>query len=356
MPDFQVRRLGGLLDPVCQGVQPLKALRCLLVVQRLAAFLSCDDLGRFETVFQRKPRVLGIFQHPDRMRQFMAQCLRIAFIPAQPVVRNESVGAPRFRSHECVLDGPEMEPDHDDLPILIRCRPLHSGAWTEWDWNGADEEWRRALELDPGRANAHAYYAHLLAVTGHTDDALLHGKRALELDPFDALFHGLYALVLDFSRRYDEAIKEGRAGQAIDPNDQASNSALQVAFIKLGMRDEQLSLQRGRIAKDPGRVAAFERGLAEGGYEGAQRRLADLLAERYEKAGGVPNAGAARVYMPWGIALRYLDAGDYRQTINWLEKGYEDRDPNMCGIVLPVFDPLRSDPRFLSLLRRMNLP
>ena len=123
------------------------------------------------------------------------------------------------------------------------------------------------------------------------------------------------------------------------------------------MRDEQLALQRQRLAKDPERVAAFEQGLAEAGYEGAQRRLGDLLAARYEKAGGVPNAGARRTFLPVGIALRYVDAGDYSRALDWLEKAYEVRDPSLLySIRDPVNDPLRADPRFQALLRRMNLP
>jgi TolB-like protein/Tfp pilus assembly protein PilF len=230
-------------------------------------------------------------------------------------------------------------------------------TWTDWDWAGAEPEWRRALELNPSGASAHAYYAHFLAITGRGDEAVRHSKRALELDPFNALFHSMYAMVLDFKRRPDEAMTAARAALAIDPDDGVALSALQRAFIVKGMRDEQLALQRQRIAKDRGRVAAFERGLAEGGYEGAQRGIADLLAARYEKAGGVPNPAASRVYLPCAIALRYIDAGDYGRAIDWLEEAYEVRDPNLpYEFADPVSDPLRTDPRFQALARRMGLP
>jgi TolB-like protein/Flp pilus assembly protein TadD len=229
-------------------------------------------------------------------------------------------------------------------------------TWTDWDWAGAEAEWRRALELDPNAANAHAFYAHFLATMGRTEEALTHSERAIELDPFNALFHGLYAIVLDFDQRYDEAMSAARTGFEMQPNEGISKTALQYAFIGSGMRDEQLAHQRERIARDPGRVAAFEQGLAEGGYEGAQRAIADLLAARYEQSGGVPQHGAVRIYLPKAIALRYLDAGDYDRAIDWLERAYEDRDPNLPYIAMPIWDPLRSDPRFEDLLRRMNLP
>ncbi len=221
-------------------------------------------------------------------------------------------------------------------------------TWTDWDWAGAWPEWQRALELNPNAANAHAYYAHFLAIVGRTDEAIPHSERALELDPFNALFHGLYAVALHFDRRDDDAMAAARTALALQPGQRVARAALQYVFISKGMRDELLALQRERIAHDPERVAAFEQGLAEAGYEGAQRGIADVLAARYEKSGGV---------RAMGIALRYLDAGDYDRAIDWLEKAYEEHDPNLPYLGNnPLYDPLRSDPRFQALLRRMNLP
>jgi tetratricopeptide (TPR) repeat protein len=230
-------------------------------------------------------------------------------------------------------------------------------TWTDWDWVGAEPEWRRALELDPNAANAHAFYANYLAILGRTDEAVPRSERAIELDPFNAMFHGLYSMVLYFDRRYDDALAAARTALGMQPDVSAAYDTLQWAFISKGMRDEQLAHQRERIALDPERVAAFEKGLAEGGYEGAQNAIADLLAARYEKAGGIPDPGVRTVYLPWAIALRYLDAGDYERTLDWLETAFEVRDPNLLYLgVSPLWDPLRSDPRFQNLLLRMNLP
>lgn len=201
-----------------------------------------------------------------------------------------------------------------------------------------------------------AAFAHFLAITGRVEEALPHSQRAINLDPFSALYHGLQAEVLIAARRFDDALAAARAGLNLQPGGVA-DGARQAALICKGMRDELLSNQRERIARDPERVAAFEQGLRQGGYEGAQRGLADLLAARYEKARGIPNAGAARVYMPMAIALRYVDAGDYEETIRWYEEAYRVRDPNLPYIgVDPLNDPLRADPRFQDLLRRMKLP
>jgi serine/threonine-protein kinase len=227
-------------------------------------------------------------------------------------------------------------------------------TWTDWDWAGAWPEWRRALELNPNAANAHAYYAHFLAIMGRTEEAIPHSERALELDPFNALFQSLYAVTLYFDRRYDDALAAARTALSLQPGMPVARAVLQYLYISKGMHDELLADQRERIAHDPERVAAFEQGLAEAGYEGAQRRIADLLAARYEKSGGVV---APDLLGPIGIALRYLDAGDNDRAIDWLEEAYEVRNFNLPYIGLPLYhDPLRSDPRFQALLRRMNLP
>ena len=220
-------------------------------------------------------------------------------------------------------------------------------TWTDWDWAGAEPEWRRALELDPNAANAHAYYSHFLVIMGRLDEAQSHMELALKLDPFNALYHALYAMVLQYHRRFDDALAEARASLAMQPDLPLGKTLQQQLLMIKGMRDELLAMQRERITKDPERAAALERGFAEAGYEGAQRRIADVLAARYEKSGRM-GAGI--------IALRYFDGRDYGRAIDWLEKSYDERDPNLPYIGKPLFDPLRTDPRFQALLRRMGLP
>ncbi|MEX1309855.1 MAG: protein kinase [Candidatus Sulfomarinibacteraceae bacterium] len=229
-------------------------------------------------------------------------------------------------------------------------------TWTDWDWDAAEREWRRTLELNPNNAVAQAYYAHFLAIIGRSDEAVEHAERSIALDPYNPLLKSLYGMILTFVGRYDEAIAIAREQLDIQPGSPIADGLLQYAYVAKGMKDEQLELQRERVARDPERLAAFEKGLAEGGYEGAQLAIADLLAERYEQAKGVPGEGTKRVYMPDGIAWRYFDAGDYQRTIDWLEEAYEVRDPNLPYWGQTLYDPLRSDPRFQELVERMGLP
>jgi serine/threonine-protein kinase len=229
-------------------------------------------------------------------------------------------------------------------------------TWTDWDWDAAEREFGRTLELNPNNASAHAWFAHFLAIVGRLDDAVEHAERSIELDPHNPLFKALYGQVLVFDRRYDDAIATARAALDHQPGNWVASGALQMAFIEKGMEEEALEPLRERVARDPERLAALERGAAEGGYAGAQLANGDVLAERYEMAKGVPDAGTKRVFLPYGIACCYLDVGDYERAIDWLEEAYEVRDPNLPYIVEPGWDPVRSDPRFQALMQRMGLP
>jgi eukaryotic-like serine/threonine-protein kinase len=220
-------------------------------------------------------------------------------------------------------------------------------TWTEWDWAGADPEWKRTLELAPNGANAHAYYAHYLANRGRAAEGLKHSERAIKLDPFNALYHAMYAVVLQYLGRYDDALAAAKAALAIDPGLGIAHTQFQRYFVVKGLRQEQLADQRMRIANDPERVAAFDRGLAEGGYEGAQRAIADVLAARYART---------EYHSAKGIALRYLDAGDKDRATEWLYKAFENREQDLAYIGLPEWAPLHDDPRFQALVRRLGLP
>jgi Tfp pilus assembly protein PilF len=244
----------------------------------------------------------------------------------------------------------------DDTSAAVHEALARRMTWTDWDWAGAEPEWRRALEIDPNSASAHAFFAHFLAITGRIDEAIPHSERSVELDPFNALLHGLYAAVLYHNRRYDEAIATARNALAMQSSLSTGRAVLRGSLYAKGMLDEWLADQRERIAGDPELVSAFEQGLSEAGHEGAFRRLADILAARLEASGGVVAPGIVQGVTPVYVAKHYIFGGVYDRAMDWIEKGYEVHDPGLTYILTdPLYDPLRSDPRFQDLLRRMNL-
>ena len=201
-------------------------------------------------------------------------------------------------------------------------------TWTDWDWAGAELEWRRALELDPNAANTHAYFAHFLAITGRIDEAVLHSERALELDPFNALFHGLVrgGPVSRSALRRSHCYGPHRAGHAAE-------------HVCCPQRAARIFVRQWNARRVAGQPAGTDRTATPSSWRRSSRasrkpatrarfrRLADILAARLEESGGIvaPGRRAVALY----VAKHYLYAGDYDRAMDWLEKAFEVHDPNL---------------------------
>jgi len=222
-------------------------------------------------------------------------------------------------------------------------------TWTDWDWAGAEVEWKRTFEINPNAANAHAYYALFLAIMGRTEEAIPHSERALELDPVNALFHALYAGVLYWDRRYDDAMAAARTGADLQPDHGAPQFFLWLVSSGSGQYTEAVAAAKAFLNvcyADPAVEEALEQGWAAGGFTEAMRRAAAALEERSRTS----------FVCPADIAPLYASAHEYDKALDCLEQAFEVHDPNLPYISFPVYDPLRSDPRFQDLRRRMNLP
>ncbi len=175
-------------------------------------------------------------------------------------------------------------------------------------------------------------------------------ERALELDPHNSLWQSLFGARLLDRRRYDDAIAQLQKVLRTDPNFPLAHQFLWEAFHLKRMYEEALAEAKKFFALAGGdsEVAeALERGYAQGGYAGAMRLAAETLAAR-SKLTYVP---------PTLIARLYVFAGEKDRALEWLEKAYQERNSKLVYInVEPVWDPLRDEPRFQDLLRRMNFP
>jgi len=222
-------------------------------------------------------------------------------------------------------------------------------AWVEWDWEGGETAFQRAIELNPNYPDARSGYSHLLFMMRHPEEAMAQIERALELDPFNTLFQGFYAMDLNFARRYDDAIVLLRETLSTAPNNLQVMSTLKSAYHHKGMYEEAVEIwKRSFVAKgDREAEEALARGYAEAGYSGALSHVAEMLIER----------SRTTFVTPWQIGTLYTRAGKNDEALEWIEKAFEAHDPNMPYIsVDPIFDDLRDNPRFQDLLRRMNLP
>jgi TolB-like protein/Tfp pilus assembly protein PilF/predicted Ser/Thr protein kinase len=238
----------------------------------------------------------------------------------------------------------ELDDTLEEVHYLLAVRK----TWFEWDWEGAEKAFRRAIELNPNYPDPRTYYSWYLFYMKRPEEAMAQIERALELDPFNAAFRSLYAWDLMYARRYDDAIEDLRETLRTAPTDQMTLSALKSAYHLKGMYEEALEIWKTWFATLGDREAeeALARGYAEAGYSGALSSVAEMMIER----------SRTTFVTPWQIATLYTRAGKNDEALEWLEKAYGAHDSNMPSIsVDPIFDGLRDDPRFKALLHRMNL-
>ncbi|MDA1277519.1 MAG: protein kinase, partial [Verrucomicrobia bacterium] len=227
-------------------------------------------------------------------------------------------------------------------------------AVQDWDWSGAEQELQRAIELNPNDASARFSYGDLLWHMGRIgSNAEL--RRALEIDPVSVRANMLLGYDFYFTRQHGEAIRQARKSLEFDPNFIPGHVVLCLSYL------QQSSYQQG-IDEIKKMVTAFPNStdaLSVLGYAyavakrdgDARKVLADLSALANENNRYVP---------PGSVAAIYAALGEKDQAFEWLEKAYQDRSILSVGPFAylklhPAYDPLRSDPRFADLLRRMNL-
>jgi TolB-like protein/tRNA A-37 threonylcarbamoyl transferase component Bud32 len=219
----------------------------------------------------------------------------------------------------------------------------------EWNWPAAEEQFQRGIDLNPNYPDLRVVHAAFLAAMGRWQGAREGFEQSLESDPHNSYFRYFFGAQLIRLRRYDEAIAELQKVVTTDPNFRFARSVLSNAFHEKRMYKEALAEASNYFAAvgDNQVVEALARGYAEGGYAAAMRRAAEMLA-----------TPSSRTYvLPTTIAAYYARAGQKDRALDWLERAYQERDTILVYLnVTPIWDSLRSDPRFQDLLRRMKFP
>ena len=220
--------------------------------------------------------------------------------------------------------------------------------WYDWDWNAAENQFKRALELNPNNADTHLFYAHLLSNTGRHAEGLAEVKRARELDPLDLRINGLEAQFLVHAGKPDEALAILQNTLAQNPNNWFAHMFASSAYIEKGMFGEAVAEARKARELNSANsqpIAQLGYALAKSGKQAEARGLLEELLKR----------STERYVSRGNIALIYNGLGERDKTFAWLERGYEQRDPKMVFLkVEPKWNNLRADPRFQDLLRRVG--
>jgi tetratricopeptide (TPR) repeat protein len=226
----------------------------------------------------------------------------------------------------------------------------YAKLYADWDFRGAEEEFRIALQQNPNYFTALQWHAEYLSLIGRYDDAIREITQALEMAPDLAVMHHNAGQIYQAARRYDEAINQYSIALRLDPTFLSSNVFMALAYKRKGMYDKalELELEYEEQMGDANRLALVRR-LADtyrsGGVEGYLRELLALELEEN------PDRDS------YGIAHCYALLGDKDSAFKYLDHAYQLHQSDLLGLNGdPELDSLRSDPRFLALRRRVGLP
>jgi len=217
----------------------------------------------------------------------------------------------------------------------------------DWDLESGGKEFRRAIELNPGYATAHHWYAWHLSLLGRYDEAIAEMRKAENLDPLSLIINADLAELLVLAHSYDESIRQSRKTIEMDANFPLAHNQLAQAYLQKHMYDEAVAELRRAVQLSGGSptcIANLARAYVVSGKRSEAVKLLSDLKKRSNP--GYSNASE--------IAMIYASLGDTEQAMNWLEKGYDERF-NPGVLLRPGFDPLRSDSRFQNLLHRIGL-
>jgi DNA-binding winged helix-turn-helix (wHTH) protein/TolB-like protein/Flp pilus assembly protein TadD len=219
-------------------------------------------------------------------------------------------------------------------------------AYYEWDWSGAEAEFKRALDLGPNSSDAHREYSRYLAAIGRYDEAIAEIRRGKELGPVSstsALF------VLAGARQYDQLIEEARKIIEIEPDQPYAYAWLGEAHLEKGMHEEAIAELEKAVSLS--RHTTVMKALLGYAYAvtGRRKEAKQVLAE-------LEGLSGQRYVSPYDIAITYAGLGDKEQTFTFLERACQERARRLWGLkVNPMWDSLRPDQRFQDLLRRVGL-
>ena len=249
------------------------------------------------------------------------------------------------KAKEAVLEALELDPSLPEARALLG----YIKTYYEWDWPGAEQEFRKALELRPSNADLHHWYSRYLTTLGRHEEAMAELRRAHELDPLSRLLHANLAMILYFARRYDDAIEQLQRTLELDPKFPTAYWGLGLSYEQKGMSGEAFAaLEKARelSPRSLNTLASLGHAYAVGGQrEKARAILQDLDRQSKQK-----------YVSAFQFALVHAGLGETDEAMRWLERAFDERATLLTYVGMdPRFDALRDDPRFKNLTRRIKL-
>jgi DNA-binding winged helix-turn-helix (wHTH) protein/TolB-like protein/Tfp pilus assembly protein PilF len=220
----------------------------------------------------------------------------------------------------------------------------------DWDWAGAEQEFKRSIALNPLYDNAHHWYSHELMALGRSQEALAEAQRALQISPSDTVMNEHMGWTYLMMGNYDQAIQSAHKALEMDPNFLLAHRVTALAYLYQG-KDAQAvqEFERGveLSHNDPVAEAYLARAYAHAGRQADARAILDKLT----------NLTRDQYIPPTEIAAIYAALGDTNDGFAWLDRGFEERASALPYLKVDrAYESLRGDPRFTDLLHRLNLP
>ena len=218
----------------------------------------------------------------------------------------------------------------------------------DYDWKGAETDFKRALELNPGSSEIHSRYGLYLAAVGRMDEAIEEMERALELDPLSGPARSWLGMVLIQARRFDQALET--LEKSLDPGLTSLIVRPWIArvYVEKGQYDLAITMIQEWTRQGRGHVSEAHLAYvyAKAGKKEDARETLDALLQRIERG----------YFAPYSVAEIYSALGEKEKAFEWLDRAYEGRDPQQVGVKSnPAFDNLHSDTRWIQLLKKMGL-
>jgi len=223
---------------------------------------------------------------------------------------------------------------------------------SDFQWEAAEREFRRAVDLNPNDAVTRSWYAYLLSEMGRVSEGIEQAKRAVELEPLNLKYADTLANLYRDARQFDLAIAGYKKNLEMDPNYASSVANLAITYRDSHQYDLWLDewKKETTISNDPEEQAIAEeaaRVYSKSGYPAAVRRIVEMKLQLAKR----------RYVDPVDIAFEYAELGDKDQAFAWLDKGYAEKSDVVAYVKVAVpLDSLRSDPRYAALLKKMGLP
>ena len=219
----------------------------------------------------------------------------------------------------------------------------------DWDWKGAEEDYRQAIELNPGYANAHAWYSNLLLELGRLPEAIVEAKLAQQLDPLSAFTNDNLAAILYYAGDYDQSIDQCQKTLEIDPVSYRAHRHLGQVYAQRRMYEEAVSELKKAVELSPGSTEALADLGNVFGVWGKTDEAKKILLE-------LQNSSRQGHVSPYHLAIVYMGLGERELALSSLRKAVDERSPGVVHLkVSPFFQELQTDPRFQDLLSYTGL-